>query len=170
MNENNISPKKNFTRIEATLPPDIEATLRSYLKIQRQDYELQEEKAQLQKILTEHLSKSPDGYWFPVVDGTELKVRFARDTEIEYDETLLRARLGGKYKCLLRPDLRKIRQHLSELEEILSPVLDKVGTPDRAKVKAAIDSGNVKREIFSGAFRKETKTRLAVMKLQPEAT
>jgi hypothetical protein len=170
MNENSIPPKKNFTRIEATLTPDIKATLKRYLEIQREDHELQEEKAQLQKLITEYLSKSPEGFWFPVVDGTELKVRYARDTEIEYDENLLRSRLGEKYKCLLKPDLRKIRQHLPELEEILSPVLDMVGTPDRDKVKAAIDSGDVSRETFSGAFRKETKTRLAVMKFQPEGT
>ena len=170
MNENNISPKKNFTRIEATLPTEIKNTLKRYLEIQRQDHELQEEKALLQKVLSEHLSKSPEGFWFPVVDGTELKVRFARDTEIEYDENLLRSRLGEKYKCLLKPDLRKIRQHLPELEEVLSPVLDKVGSPDRDRVRTAIDNGDVKREVFSGAFRKETKTRLAVMKLQPEGT
>lgn len=167
MNEKNITPQKNLGRIDAELTPDIKATLKRYLEIQRQDHELQEEKAFLQKVLTEHLSKSSEGFWFPVVDGIELKVRFARDTEIEYDENLLHSRLGEKYKCLLKPDLRKIRQHLSELDEILSPVLDKIGTPDRNKVKAAIDNGDVQREAFSGAFRKETKTRLAVTKFQP---
>ena len=170
MNGNNVSPNKSFNRIEADLTPDIKTALKRYLEIQRQDHELQEEKALLQKVLTGHLSKCADGFWFPVVDGTELKVRFARDTDIEYDENLLRSRLGEKYKCLLKPDLRKIRQHLSELEEILSPVLDKVGSPDRDKVKTAIANGDVSREAFSGAFKKETKTRLAVMKFQPEGT
>ena len=167
MNESNVSPNKNFNRIEADVTPEIKTALTRYLEIQRQDHELQEEKARLQKILSGHLSKFTDGFWFPTVDGTELKIRFARDTEIEYDETLLRSRLGEKYKCLLKPDLRKIRQHLPELEDILSPVLDKVGTPDRHKVKTAIDKGDVKKENFSGAFRKETKIRLAVMKVQP---
>ena len=167
MNESNVSPNKNFNRIEAAVTPEIKTALARYLEIQRQDHELQEEKARLQKILSGHLSKFTDGFWFPVVDGTELKVRYVRDTEIEYDEALLRSRLGEKYKCLLKPDMRKIRQHLPELENILSPVLDKVGTPDRDKVRAAISNGTVKKEDFSGAFRKETRTRLAVMKLQP---
>ncbi len=168
MIENNVETRKPFNKIEATLTPVVEVALKRYLEIQRQSNEIQEEKSKLQDILTAHLSKYDDGFWFPIVEGVPLKIRFARESSIEYDEETLRSRLGEKYRCILKPDIGKIRTHLDELEEILLPVLDKVGSPDRDKVKEAIEDGVASKEAFAGAFKKVSKKRLAVMRVRNE--
>ena len=105
--------------------------------------------------------------WAPVVAGTPVKVRYARETVVEYDEPVLRERLGERYVHVVRPDPRKIRSHLAELEPLLAPALARIGTPDRDRVRAAVERGLVRTEEFAGAFRKQTRTRLAVMRAQP---
>jgi hypothetical protein len=42
-----------------------------------------------------------------------------------------------------------------------------IGTPDRDRVRAAVEQGLVRTEEFAGAFRKQTRARLAVMRMQP---
>ncbi|HCE46853.1 MAG TPA: hypothetical protein DET40_25175 [Lentisphaeria bacterium] len=167
-NANQQVQRKGYDRIEAEITPDMETLLLRYLEIQRMSKELEDEKSMLQEKLSGHLAKHSDGFWYPVVKDIPLKIRFFRETEIEYDENALRARLGEKYRQILSPDMRKIRASLSELGEVLAPVIDKIGSPDRGKVRGAIESGTMRPEDFAGAFRKQTRTRLAVMRAQQE--
>lgn len=160
-------PRQAFHRVEAPVTPEIEAVLARYLEIQRQDQELQSEKARLADALGQYLAQQPDGVWYPEVGGVPLKVRHVRETLVEYDEGELRRRLTDRYVRLLVPDLRKMRQHLAEIEPYLAPILELVGTPDRERVRAAVESGVVRAEEFAGAFRKRVRTRVAVMRVQP---
>ncbi|MFZ2657008.1 MAG: hypothetical protein WAX69_18895 [Victivallales bacterium] len=167
-NANQQNQRREYDKIEAELTADVENVLLRYLEIQRITKELEDEKASLQEKITGHLSTKPGGFWFPVVKGIPLKIRYFRETEIEYDENVLRSRLGEKYRQILSPDMRKIRSNLPGLEEILAPVIEKIGSPDREKVRGAIETGAMHPEDFTGAFRKQTRTRLAVMRVQNE--
>jgi hypothetical protein len=100
------------------------------------------------------------------VGDKNLRVRHVDDTEIQYDEKLLRTRLGDRYTAILTPDWQKIRRHIKDVTPYLEPVLDKIGTPDRNKVRAAVDAGIVHADDFAGAFEKETVTRIAVMRVR----
>jgi hypothetical protein len=159
--------RREYPRIEAPVTPEIERALQRYLEIQRQHQELQREKDELQQILARHLERAPDGMWYPVVGGTPVKVRYNRETVVEYNEPVLRERLGERYVHVVRPDPRKIRSHLAALEPLLAPAMAQIGTPDRDRVRAAVEQGLVRTEEFAGAFRKQTRARLAVMRMQP---
>ncbi len=160
--------RKEYDRIEAEVTAEVENALLRYLEIQKMSKDLEEEKARLQEKISAHLSDRKDGFWYPEVRGIPLKIRYFRETEVEYDENALRSRLGEKYKQILRPDLKKIRANLRDLEKLLEPLIDKIGSPDRDMVKKAIESGTMRPEDFAGAFRKQTRTRLAVMRFQQD--
>ncbi|HBC89744.1 MAG TPA: hypothetical protein DCZ94_22625 [Lentisphaeria bacterium] len=168
VNTNQQVQRKEYERIEAEVTAEVENALLRYLEIQKISKELEEEKARLQEKVSAHLSDKKGGFWYPVVKGIPLKVRYFRETEVEYDETALRFRLGEKYRKILKPDLKKIRLNLRELEKILEPVIDKIGSPDRDMVKNAIEIGALRPEDFAGAFKKQTRTRLAVMRFQQD--
>jgi hypothetical protein len=149
-------------------PVNVEAVLLRYVEIQRQEQALKEEKAQLQDALADHLEREGLTQWFPEVEGQKLKVRCQKSSVVEYDEETLRARLGDRYRALLAPDVRKIRNHLAEIAGALDPVLDIVGSPAPEKVKAAIDQAVVRREDFAGAFRKTVRRAVSVSRVRPE--
>jgi hypothetical protein len=149
---------------------EIEMVLRRYLEIQAQEQRLKEEKNALRESIGRHMAGLELKYWYPTVDGQALKVRYRETTAIEYDESLLRDRLGERYPAILTPDLRKIRLHLDKLESLFAPVLGLIGTPSPEKVRAAIENGLVSRESFSGAFKKTLKPFVAVGKTRTRGT
>ena len=167
MDSSGFAPRRDYARIDAPVTPEIERVLQRYLEIQRQDQALQQEKNELQQALARYLERAPDGMWFPTVAGTPVKVRYTREMVIEYNEPVLRQRLGERYVHVVKPDVRKIRSHLAELEPLLAPALAEIGSPDRERVRAAVEQGLVRTEEFAGAFRKQTRARVAVMRVQP---
>ena len=156
---NNDAPS---SQNQPPLTPEMEKTLSRYLDLQEEERNVKQEKKMLQNILARHLSGSGRKYWFPVVADKRLKVRYEEVTEIEYDEGLLLDRLGERYVHILSPDVRKIKKRMDDVEPLLVEMLDTIGTPDRAKVRRAIQQGLISRNEFEGAFRKSTKTRVAV--------
>lgn len=146
------------------LTPEMESVLERYLDIQTQERVLREEKAELQEKLKAHLAGAPGTYWQVTVAGQNLRIRHVDTTEIRYDEKKLRTRLGDRYTAILAPDWRKVRKQIKDLTPYLEPVLDRIGTPDRDKVRAAVDAGTVSADDFVGAFEKETVTRIAVIR------
>jgi hypothetical protein len=149
---------------------EIEMVLRRYLEIQAQEQRLKEEKNALRESIGRHMAGLELKYWYPTLDGQALKVRYRETTVIDYDESLLRDRLGERYPAILAPDLRKIRLHLDKLDSLFAPVLSLVGTPSPEKVRAAIENGLVNRESFSGAFKKTLKPFVAVGKARTGGT
>jgi len=107
-------------------------------------------------------------HWFPEVDGIPLKIRARETTEVEYDEILLRARLGDRYHAILTPDIAKIKRELPHLNSALEPFLPSIGSPSPDKVRAAIASGIMKKEEFDGAFTKSTRRVFSVSRAQPD--
>lgn len=147
-----------------TLTPEIEEVLTRYLEIQEQQRALREEKTQLQDKLRAHLRGAQGSYWRVSVADTDLRIRHVDDVDVTYDEEALKERLGERYEQILTPDWRKVRRHLDEVGHYLEPVLGRVGSPDREKVKAAVEDGLIAADEFAGAFRKEVVTHIAVMR------
>ncbi len=146
------------------LPVEIEKALKRYLEIQAEEQKLKEEKRDLRERIGEHMADLHMKYWYPKIDGQALKVRYNETTAIEYNESLLRDRLGDRYLAILAPDLRKIRANLDKLESLLTPVLRLIGSPSPDKVRVAIENGIVHKESFTGAFKKAVKRFVAVSK------
>jgi hypothetical protein len=146
------------------LPSEIESSLKRYLEVQHEEQRLKQEKTDLQEEIGGYMAGLGKKYWYPVIDGQTLKVRYRETSVIEYNETVLRDRLGERYSAILAPDLRKIRLHLSEMDSLFTPVLDLVGTPEPEKVRSAIETGIVNKSEFAGAFKKVVKRYVAVGK------
>jgi hypothetical protein len=146
------------------LTPEIERLLGRYLQIQDETRRLDEEKGRLKGRLAGHLAGFTEPFWFPVVAGQALKIRVHHDTDFTYNEELLRQRLGERYPQILKPDPTKVRRHLAEVEELLRPALDLVGSPHRDQVRLAVERGAVPKDAFAGAFEKVSRTAITVMR------
>ena len=146
------------------VPSEIEGALKRYLEIQHEEQRLKQEKTDLQEEIGGYMAGLDKKYWYPVIEGQTLKVRYRETSVIEYNEAVLRDRLGERYSAILAPDLRKIRLHLSEIDSLFTPVLSLVGTPEPEKVRWAIETGIVNKGEFTGAFKKTVKRYVAVSK------
>ncbi len=69
-----------------------------------------------------------------------------------------------KYKDILSLDLRKIRIHLADLEEVLQPFIGKLGKPDRIKIRKAVEKGEIPMDSFAGTFKKSPRDIVAIMR------
>jgi hypothetical protein len=148
------------------LNPEVERILTRYLQIQDEMRKLGDEKASLNQRLCTHLARFGGPYWFPVVGGQALKVHVRHEERFLYNEDLLRERLGERYVQILKPDPAKVRRHLTEVDALLRPALEVVGSPNRERVRAAVESGVVPRDAFNGAFEKLSATSVAVGRLR----
>ncbi|MBN2704121.1 MAG: hypothetical protein JXR23_07915 [Pontiellaceae bacterium] len=150
------------------LTQEIEDTLREYTHLQKKEQELTQRKHELQDKLKSCFRGETQYIWNPEVDRTRLKVSYRSVPHVEYNEEILRKRLGDRYSALLEPDIRKIRAELPSLEEELKPLLDRIGSPSPEKVKTAVKSGTVTSEEFKGAFTKMLKEYVSVATLNRE--
>lgn len=148
--------------MEPAFTEEIEQVLVRYVELQAQERAIQEEKSNLQKKLKEHIAPTGATVWFVEVSGEAMKVTCKTRTIVEYDEASLRERLGERYIGLLSPDPGKIRRHMDEIAPYLEPVIEKVGSTDPEKVKAAIEAGSVSPEEFRGAYTKTDRSMVAV--------
>ena len=150
------------------LTPEIRQILEAYVALQAQEQQLQAAKSALQEKLKSHMASVGPGKWIVEAGGAALKVVYRDSEEIEYDEPLLRSRLGERYAAILSPDIRKIRASLDRIGRFLEPALDIIGSPTRERVRRAIENGIAAREEFSGAFKRISKQSVAVMRARPD--
>jgi len=148
------------------LTAEIEETLTEYTQLQQEEQKLKERKHALQEKLKAHLCSSENNIWYPEVGDVRLKVSYRSTSNVEYDEETLRARLGERYRSLLKPDIKKLRAELPNLGSELAPLLDRIGSPSPEKVKAAVESGAVSADEFKGAFSKTRKEYISVAVLK----
>lgn len=147
---------------------DINAVLTLYLALQEQERTLREEKGRLQEQIAAHMQAANQTVWLPNVDGQRLKVRCHRSTTVEYDEPILKERLGERYNLILAPDLRKIRQNMETVAETLEPIMALVGSPSPDRVRSAIEKGLVTAGEFAGAFSKTTRDLVSVARARED--
>lgn len=122
--------------------------------------DLEAEKGQLREKLEKLF---PEGSSLTDCDLGHCKVSRREVCEIEYNEELLRERLGEeKYRSILSVDWKCVRENFEKLKPFMTPVIELVGVPSADKVKAGIESGALDRAAFSGAFVKRRKVQFAV--------
>ncbi len=141
---------------------DIEQMLKRYVEIQAQEKALREEKTRLQEQLADHLRQLGKETWVTQAADQALKVRRRASTRIEYDEVKLHDRLGDRYRRILAPDLRKLKQHMEEAAPLLEPLMERVGAPSPDRIREAMNAGVVTKEEFAGAFTKSTREIVSV--------
>ena len=142
--------------------PEIETALKRYVEIQATERELKEEKQALQKAIADYMARAQVEKWFPIIDGTALQVSRSVRVKVEYDEDLLRGRLGQRFVKLLVPDSKKMAQYKAEVHELLEPMMDTIGRIDREQVRSAIEQGVIRKEEFAGAFSKTERPSVTV--------
>lgn len=152
--------KSNSTESLATgLPEDIAQAVSRYVEIQRQEAALVEERHRLRDQIADYMGRIGASSMTSEVDGVRMVVRYAVKSVVEYDEEILRERLGPDNRLILWPDPDKIKKNLPIVAPLLMPILDKIGSPSPDAVKAAIAAGKLRQEQFDGAFeRRQTKT------------
>lgn len=151
------------------LDSEVAAALRRYVAIQKESSALEEEKRALKDriVALVKADKLPDPEL--KLDGETLWVRCTSKTTVTYDEAKLQAALGDAYAGILGVDAKKLKDHLAEADKLLAPILPQVGSPSRAKIKAAVEAHRLDPAKFAGTFTKETVDQLAVVHPSPEA-
>ena len=71
---------------------------------------------------------------------------------------------------ILKPDLNKIKQNIDKLEEILSPVINYVGIPDKNLIINCVEKGLINKSDFKDAYKKIKKTKISVSVIDPDKT
>ena len=142
--------------------PEIEAALKRYVEIQAEEKILKEEKQALQETIADYMGRAQVERWFPTIDGTALQVNRAVRVKVEYDEELLRDRLGQRFVKLLVPDSKKMAQYKAQVHELLEPMMDTIGRIDREQVRSAVEQGVIRKEEFAGAFKKTERPSVTV--------
>lgn len=146
---------------------EVRELLNRYVSIQRKIAELETEKKQLREKME---ALFPEGSSLTDCDLGHCKVSRREICEIEYNEELLRERLGEeKYRSILSVDWMRVRANFEKLEPFMTSVIDLVGVPSADKVKAGIESGALERAAFSGAFIKRKKVQFAVSCMKQNA-
>ncbi|VGO17898.1 hypothetical protein PDESU_06500 [Pontiella desulfatans] len=150
------------------LTSEIEAVLVAYSTLQQEERVLRERKHALQEKLKAHLRGEAKRVWFPEVGGERLKISYRSVPQVEYDEEVLRSRLGARYESILEPDLRKLKAELPNLGSELAPLLGRIGSPSPEKVKEALHDKTMTADEFKGAFTKTMKEYISVAHVPSE--
>ena len=135
--------------------------LEEYYAIVQQIKTLQERKEEMRKAIAEQVSRSGTEQSI-VIGDTCLRAAVRTSTVVDYDEEGLRLRLGQRYTSVLEPDIKKIRKNLAELQPVLEPHLDTIGSVSRDLVQQNILAGELSSADFAGLFSKKEKKVLYV--------
>ena len=150
------------TTYDVPPPPEVEAALRRYLEIQRQQKKLEDERQGLRDVIIQHMKARRTGLWDTKVDDTKVNVKSFSFIEVVYDEALLRERLGERYVEILDLDVKKLKEHLPEVKPLLKSLLPLVGTPSRERIRDVCEQGSMEPGMFKGAFTNTETQRLTV--------
>jgi hypothetical protein len=139
---------------ERDIPDEMAAMLTRYAELIDLEEGIRREKAGLRDELYRIMGVQGMERIRTRVGEQGFKVSRRQKVEVTYDEEVLAARLGDRYKDILAVDTKKLRKHLDEVAPLLAPKLELVGTPTRDKVRASIEAGLLQVEDFSGTFEK----------------
>ena len=146
---------------------EFQLILARYREIEQEMEYLEQQKQVLREEIRNFLQESGRTHYFMVVNDEPIALDLKQHTEVRYNEVLLQQRLGARYTRVLKPDLKKIKQHLQDITPVLTPYLDKIGSPSRDVIKELILKGEFDKHDFQGTFEKIQKTILYVRKPPP---
>lgn len=139
-------------------PGDILDALNRYRELQA----AVREKEQIEKQLADYLSGLQAEELSVDLPSGPVRIRLVRQSDIRYNNEMLKERLGERYEALLKPDLEKIREHLDAISPCFDNILEYVGSVSPEKVREAIEDGIVEKEEFDGAYSKTTHRRIDI--------
>ena len=139
-----------------------------YVEIQMLLDDLENERKALADRLRDHMAERAQTQLTGTVLGVTATVRRKVVTKVTYDEDVLAARLGSRYPSILSLDAKKLKEHAEEVRSWLGERIALVGSPDRDRVKALVESGGARPDEFAGAFRREQKDQISVSAQRPK--
>jgi uncharacterized protein (UPF0335 family) len=140
---------------------DVSQLLAQYHDIIQQLKQLEDEKTSLREEIRELVQRAG----CPVstmIGDTRVNARVVTSVKVDYDEAGLRERLGDRFRSILVVDAKKVRRHLDELQPVLEPYLDTLGSVSQERVAEQITTGRMSSSEFAGLFKKEHKSTLYV--------
>ncbi len=148
----------------------LQALLGEYRQVEREIEAMDEERQALRNQIMAQMKAAGTDNLSLTVDGEPLFLVLEQRTEIVYNESLLRERLGDKYMDILDVDPRKLRRAPPDMRDAVAPFLEAVGSPSRQRIRAAVETKDIPQSAFDGAFEKRRKTILYVKKRPPSST
>ncbi len=136
----------------------IDALLAKLIRVEDELIRLDEEKKRLRQELMSAMETM--GLKARQLGGATavLRSRIA----VDYDDALLRERLGMKYAWIVEPVARQVKSVLLADPERYAELLCKTGKPSRKQVQLAIENAKVDPGAFQGAFTKTSITSMAL--------
>lgn len=145
---------------------EIRDMIEQVLKLRAQISQLEEEERRLRDAIGDYLKR--DGRYLLTVLTSQGNTKLQRNerVRIDYDDNLLRNRLGDEtWLKLSSIDRGRLKQHEQELPAWLGAHYAQVAALDRRKVKEAIEAGLLDGNLFKGAFTKEVQEVVSITRL-----
>lgn len=149
--ENTMHHANSMSAVSIT---DAETLAKRYMQIQQEIAALEQEKERIRDSLVKTLDGKVPERWHSTIDGKPVVIIHCHKTVVRYNESLLKERLGDRYVDILEIDAVKVRKNRELVRSYVAPVLETIGTPNAARVKASIQKGLIGLESFAGAFKK----------------
>jgi len=89
---------------------ELHRLLAEYRGMEKETARIEETKKTLRAAIQGLLEEEGKSAFAAIVNGEQILLELKTHTEIRYDETLLRTRLGKEYEQILQPDMAKIRR------------------------------------------------------------
>lgn len=128
--------------------------LARYSEIEQKLAALNEEREQIRTQIKSHLLGTGRHFLVAHQPNESFEIEVKHRVNVTYDEAKLKQRLGERYRLILEPDLKKLRQNLPQLKPALTPYLELIGSPTKERVQEKITSGEMQLDDFRGAFEK----------------
>jgi len=114
---------------------------------------LEQQKLQLKTQIQQYLESLQQSSISIPLDDERVSLELKQQTSIEYDEKLLKRRLGDTYLDILEIDAVKLRKWSMDTNE-LSDYMDDVGAPSPKKIEVMIENGTLDESDLAGTFKK----------------
>ena len=148
--------------VEGPISHELERQLRRYVGIQNEVKRLEAERCALRDQIALAMKRDGIQYRNVTVDDEAVQVRCLPKIIYEYNENLLKCRLGDRYETILEPDPKRMKLFGPEVRRLLQPILQKIGIPTLARIREAVQCGHIDRRVFEGAFSRKEDVSFAV--------
>lgn len=124
---------------------------------------LEQQKLQLKTQIQQYIESQQQPSISIPLDNERVSLELKQQTSIEYDENLLKKRLGDKYRDILEIDAVKLRNWSIENKEIVWHMAEYLSAPSHNKIEAMIENGKLYERDLAGTFTKRTTSILYIV-------
>lgn len=131
------------------------ANVERLMELKELEEQITREQTEIRAEIGEYLESRAAKSWGGQVHGREIKVTRQERVHVTYDDDLLRQRLGARYRQVIGLDRKLLSAREDEVLQWLGDRAFEVARVDRAKVKEALERGDVATDEFRGAFERK---------------